>query len=89
MLSTVNLRIRKHPSPDGKMRPKLAPRYIGPFRVRAKHGQQVYQLWLPPYYDIHDTFHVSLLKPYYYRKGESPPDTTTEPADVLADGKEI
>src|SRR3954462_15811908 len=38
---------------------KLAPRYIGPFRILAKHGQVAYQLELPPHLSrVHDVFHV-------------------------------
>ena len=42
---------------------KLAPRYIGPFRILAKRGQVAYQLELPPHLSrVHDVFHVSQLR---------------------------
>jgi hypothetical protein len=42
---------------------KLAPRYIGPFRVIAKRGQVAYQLELPPQFShLHDVFHLSQLR---------------------------
>src|SRR3954464_5310786 len=42
---------------------KLAPRYIGPFRILAKCGQVAYQLELHPHLSrVHDVFHVSLLR---------------------------
>ena len=42
---------------------KLAPRYIGPFRILAKRGEVAYQLELPPHLSrIHDVFHVSQLR---------------------------
>ena len=42
---------------------KLAPRYIGPFRILAKRGSVAYQLELPPSLsDVHNVFHVSQLK---------------------------
>src|SRR6187401_58385 len=42
---------------------KLAPRFIGPFRILAKRGEVAYQLELPPHLSIvHDVFHVSQLR---------------------------
>src|SRR3954467_12571243 len=42
---------------------KLAPHYIRPFRILAKHGEVSYQLELPPYLlRVHDVFHVSQLR---------------------------
>src|ERR1041385_7617976 len=42
---------------------KLAPRYIGPFRILAKCGEVAYQLELPPHLSqVHDVFHVSQLR---------------------------
>ena len=42
---------------------KLAPRYVGPFRILARRGAMAYQLELPQSLSsIHDVFHVSQLK---------------------------
>jgi hypothetical protein len=42
---------------------KLAPRFIGPFKIQEKRGEIAYQLELPPQLsDVHDIFHVSQLK---------------------------
>src|SRR3954471_262958 len=42
---------------------KLAPCYIGPFHILAKHGEVAYQLELPPHlFRVHDVFHVSQLR---------------------------
>jgi hypothetical protein len=45
-----------------KVRGKLAPRFIGPFKITDKRGEVAYQLELPPQFsDVHDVFHVSQL----------------------------
>jgi hypothetical protein len=42
---------------------KLAPRYVGPFKIVDRRGEVTYQLELPPQLsDVHDVFHVSQLK---------------------------
>jgi hypothetical protein len=42
---------------------KLAPRYIGPYQIQARHGEVAYQLSLPEsLFAVHDVFHVSQLK---------------------------
>lgn len=39
---------------------KLAPRFIGPFRIIARRGKVAYELELPTdLSDVHDMFHVS------------------------------
>jgi hypothetical protein len=43
-----------------KIRGKLAPRYIGQFKILEQRGKVAYQLELPPHLsDVHDVFHVS------------------------------
>jgi hypothetical protein len=45
------------------VRGKLAPRFIGPFKILEKRGEGAYQLELPPQLsDVHDVFHVSQLE---------------------------
>jgi hypothetical protein len=42
---------------------KLAPRYVGPFKIIDRKGEVAYQLELPPQLsEVHDVFHVSQLK---------------------------
>jgi hypothetical protein len=46
-----------------KVKGKLAPRYVGPFKIVDRRGEVAYQLELPPQLsDVHDVFHVSQLK---------------------------
>jgi hypothetical protein len=46
-----------------KVNGKLAPRYVGPFKIVDHRGEVAYQLELPPQLsDVHDVFHVSQLK---------------------------
>jgi hypothetical protein len=46
-----------------KVRGKLAPRFIGPFKILERRGEVAYQLeLLPQLSDVHDRFHVSQLK---------------------------
>jgi hypothetical protein len=46
-----------------KVRGKLTPRFIRPFKILERRGGVAYQLELPPQLsDVHDVFHVSQLK---------------------------
>jgi hypothetical protein len=46
-----------------KVKGKLAPRYVGPFKIVDRRGEVAYQLELPPQLsDVHDVFHVSQLQ---------------------------
>jgi hypothetical protein len=46
-----------------KVKGKLAPRYVGAFKIVDRRGEVAYQLELPPQLsDVHDVFHVSRLK---------------------------
>ncbi|MBS2634278.1 hypothetical protein KFY46_26570, partial [Salmonella enterica subsp. enterica serovar 1,4,[5],12:i:-] len=43
-----------------KIKGKLSPRFIGPFKVLGRKGEVAYQLELPTQLsDVHDVFHVS------------------------------
>jgi hypothetical protein len=45
------------------MKGKLAPRYIGPYKIIERIGTVAYRVLLPPHLDrIHNVFHVSMLR---------------------------
>jgi hypothetical protein len=46
-----------------RVKGKVAPRYVGPFKIIDCKGEVAYQLELPPQLsEVHDVFHVSQLK---------------------------
>jgi hypothetical protein len=46
-----------------RVKGKLAPRYVGPFKIIDRKGEVAYQLELPPQLlEVHDVFHLSQLK---------------------------
>jgi hypothetical protein len=48
-----------------KVKGKLSPRYVGPFKIVDRKGEVAYQLELRPQLsDVHDVFNVSQLKKY-------------------------
>jgi hypothetical protein len=45
-----------------KVKGKLTPRYVRPFKIVDRKGEVAFQLELPPQLlDVHDVFHVSQL----------------------------
>jgi hypothetical protein len=43
-----------------RVKGKLAPRYVGPFKIIDRKGEVAYQLELPPQLsEVHDVFYVS------------------------------
>lgn len=52
---------------------KLAPRYIGPFRITAKIGRLAYRIILPDKYSkMHNVFNITRLEPWTSNKGSDP-----------------
>jgi hypothetical protein len=64
LLSTRNLKFKAG---------KLAPKFIGPFKILECIGESAYKLELLSLYDrLHPTFHVSLLEEYVSKRGQEP-----------------
>ena len=63
--------------------PKFAAKYYGPFRIKNKIGRVAYQLELPSNAQIHDIFHVSLLKKAYGNWQFTPLPSITNPQAVI------
>jgi hypothetical protein len=52
----------------GSQKPKLQPRYVGPFTVLGEVNPDAYRLELPDHYHaVHNVFHVSGLRPWFER----------------------
>ena len=59
---------------------KLAPKWVGPFKVLERIGPVAYKLDLPETMKIHDVFHVSVLK-RYFRDSRTKPGPPPEVID--------
>ncbi|KAI5073888.1 hypothetical protein GOP47_0011901 [Adiantum capillus-veneris] len=65
---------------------KLEKSYYGPFQILNPINAMDYQLKLPNHWLIHNSFHVSLLKPY---KGEPPSEPIIEDPPKIKDQEEV
>lgn len=74
----------------GKSR-KLSPRFCGPFEIIERIGQVAYKLRLPEDWQIHDVFHVSLLRKYVSDPSHVLPDLpkTAPEGELLAQPEKI
>ena len=52
---------------------KLAPRYVGPYKILERRGEVAYKLELPAALSaVHDVFHVSQLKKCHAKESDIP-----------------
>ena len=66
---------------------KLNPKCYGPFRVVKEISPVVYQLQLPPLWNIHPVFHASLLSPYHETPSHGP-NFSRLPPDLIGNEEE-
>jgi hypothetical protein len=74
--STANIKLKFKGSP------KLLPRWIGPFKVLEQINPVSFRLELPSNLNVHNVFHISLLKPV--SPGTS---TVAPPPPTMIDGE--
>jgi hypothetical protein len=67
---------------------KLAPRWIGPFRISSVISDVAYRLELPPHIRIHPVFHVSQLKEFHTELERFPDRYQPPPPSVEIEDQE-
>ena len=68
---------------------KLAPKFIGPFKILEYISESVYKLEFPNLYNrLYLTFHISLLEEYIVKKGQDPDLYLAGEFPELADNNE-
>ncbi|WVZ16215.1 hypothetical protein V8G54_009197 [Vigna mungo] len=69
----VRLRPRRQHSVTGPYLGKLQKRFFGPFKILEKIGEVAYKLEFPTSAQIHNVFHVSLLRQHHGPTPSPPP----------------
>ena len=84
----VLLRIEKHRLKSIEKHPKvkLAPRFYGPFKIIQKINDNAFRLDIPSHWRIHNSFHISLLRPF---RGSIPLHPIIDDPPLLEEDSEI
>ena len=64
---------------------KLSRRLYGSFKIIERRGNRAFKLNIPPRWNIHPVFHVSLLEPYTVSDRPNQEQPLREPEDVEGD----
>jgi hypothetical protein len=80
LLSTKNIHLKSKGEKGSSQ--KLMPKFIGPFKILKKVGNDAYKLDLPDHKKLHPVFHVSLLKPYRHDDTPGRVQPPPEPVEV-------
>ena len=78
-LDTRNLKIKN-------MNKKLASKHAGPFTILRVLSPLTYELKLPKHWNIHNKFHITLIKPYVETDAHGP--NYTKPPPEIIDGEQ-
>jgi hypothetical protein len=76
--------------PADSVRPadKLRPQFLGPFTLLEQHSPVTFRVELPPFYKIHDVFHVDTFRPYLKSPESLGIRTPAPPDPTLISGEE-
>ncbi|MCO5597406.1 hypothetical protein L7F22_051482 [Adiantum nelumboides] len=85
LLKFPKARLKKQRQAKGKV-VKLLTRYYGPFKIIDKINDVTFKLDLPSTWNIHNAFHISLLRIY---QGNLPPELPSSELPEVEDQEEI
>ena len=86
----VLLRATNITIPADSIRPadKLLAQYLSPFTLLEQHSPVTFRVELPPFYKIHDAFHVDTFRSYSPSPESLDPRATVSPDPTLIDHEE-
>lgn len=73
---------------DKGLNTKLSDKFIGPYTITKVISPVSYQLQLPPHFRIHNTFHISKLRPYIPSSSSTREQNTRPEPEINESGQE-